>query len=237
MSQATLERPTRTTQAPAAAKKPAIPIAVLHSAGAKQPAPKTDDQKLHDIAGVRLAADVIQQGEKLQGSDGSFFMRKYRPAGNQLNNYALNAIKLVIAHPEIAEGFAAVLSAYLADESFPNVQAQYIDTSHAEIFGEGTWTGADDEPAKIPLEGIEEPNPFLGPEGRDLARNCSYEIEQLMKILIEKTDRDENGPLIRALAARTHTVNSVIIGYLGEDEGESLEDRHWDVYRTAMVTE
>lgn len=82
------------------------------------------------------------------------------------------------------------------------------------------------------VESIE--NEFLGPKGRDLARNCSYEIEQLMHILIEKTDREEVGPLVRALAGRALLVNSIIMGFVGEDDQESLEERYWDVYRSAV---
>lgn len=76
----------------------------------------TELQRQHDMTGVHLAAELIKQGDQLQGTDGSFFPREYRPKGAEFNNYALSAINLVIAHPEIAKGFAAVLSGHFAYE-------------------------------------------------------------------------------------------------------------------------
>ncbi len=313
----------------------------------------TSAQQLqHDMTGIKLAGELIKQGEALQGTDGSFFPRMYRPNGIELNNYALSSINLVIAHPEIAQGFAAVLSGHFAYEGgTPDVDVCYLQAKHEEVFGPGTWAGADEEtdpaasqdkdytPEQTFIAGVrlaaelfrrgtelaktapqdcalqrkhrpqgraqndfvtqfleqlvtypdlipgfsavftdilancevncegghefylkpsyeeikgpgtaddDEPestvaavetkaNEFLGPQGRSLALECSYEIESLTKLLIQETDGESNGSLVRALAARAHNVNSIIMGYLGEDDMESLKDRYWDVYRTAMV--
>ena len=80
-------------------------------AAAPQPSTESDFME-----GVDLAIDIFKMGKGLLGTeqDGCELSAKLRGKGVEQNNFALGCVQQVIDCPQLAEGFAAVLSSISA---------------------------------------------------------------------------------------------------------------------------
>lgn len=75
-----------------------------------------------------------------------------------------------------------------------------------------------------------------GQHATDLLLQCTYEIEPLSKLLVEKSwlldgNNLDTAMIVRAAAVRITQLNSVLMTYLGEDEFVTLGEVHFKVYQ------
>lgn len=75
-----------------------------------------------------------------------------------------------------------------------------------------------------------------GQQATDLLLECTYEIEPLTKLLVERSwqldgNNLDTAMIVRTAAVRIKQLNSVLLTYLGEDGFVTLGDAHFKVYQ------
>jgi hypothetical protein len=97
----------------------------------------TDDRTSNFLAGRDFACELLKsrEGPPKRPGDDSSLEAQYRDAGQRQNNWVLPFLDQLRARPELAEGFAAVLSDFLAGCGGTDVEV-YDRLTVEEIFGE-----------------------------------------------------------------------------------------------------
>ncbi|MES1979752.1 MAG: hypothetical protein V4451_17060 [Pseudomonadota bacterium] len=107
------------------------------------------------MAGRDLAINIWLYGESLEGkNDPSDIMARYRK-GQPQNNFALAAIKQVIERPELAEGFAAVLTGLACTQGAQPFPSDIAKLTYAQIVGKPRVPKAPAKTSKAPARELE----------------------------------------------------------------------------------
>lgn len=103
--------------------------------GWEEDAAGTATSEANFMAGRDLAINIWLYGESLDGkNDPSDIMARYR-YGKPQNNFALAAIKQVIERPELAEGFAAVITGLACTQGAQPYPSDIAKLTYAQIVG------------------------------------------------------------------------------------------------------
>lgn len=128
------------------AQKPVLDVTLLkleayiYLLEGEDPAKLEQEISANFTAGKALACQLMRQGEDISNDvtrmDAVNFDSQYR-GGVSFNNFALNFVEKLIAQPELAEGFAAVLSTAFGetDGVTPSTSAELSAVTYAQFLG------------------------------------------------------------------------------------------------------
>lgn len=188
------------------------------------------DEDLHSDDTIRLAlqaASVLRDVETLTVAEG---VEPTAVAGAMFD-----ALALIRAARNTPTDVISPERAALLDSAFTMVNASIAFLPGFE--GHALESiGASLAPAAQTTISGETPLTEAGQHATDLLLQCTYEIEPLSKLLVEKSwlldgNNLDTAMIVRAAAVRIKQLNSVLMTYLGEDEFVTLGEVHFKVYQ------